>query len=144
MWHWRFIGGFAISIGGGQIVIWPLMKLLRWYSKAPQHISLKNQRGLSWVTGIVEEGLYTSALIVGAYQWIGIWLAMKVAARWKSEEKPHSEILIWRWFRAFRAVWIPGGVVCSREIAMLEIEKQTHQSYGADSEPHVVANFPTR
>ncbi|MFZ3332621.1 MAG: hypothetical protein WA197_18435 [Candidatus Acidiferrales bacterium] len=95
MWHWRFIGGFAISIGGGQIVIWPLMKLLRWYSKAPQHISLKNQRGLSWVTGIVEEGLYTSALIVGAYQWIGIWLAMKVAARWKSEEKVDSNLHIW-------------------------------------------------
>lgn len=99
MAHWRFIVGLAISMLGGQIVIQPLLWGLRRYSKVPKHESLQGpngQRGLSWVTGIVEAGLYTSALVVGAYQWIGIWLAIKVAVRWKSkDEETDGSIHIW-------------------------------------------------
>jgi len=95
MTHWRFIVGLAISVVGGQIVVWPLLKALRWHSKAAEHKSLKTQCSLSWVTGIVERGLYTSALVAGAYSWIGIWLAMKVAARWKSDEHADSNLHIW-------------------------------------------------
>ena len=94
----RFIGGLAISTLGGLIFIRPLLWALRHYARVPKHESLRGpnaQRGLSWATGIVEGGLYMCALVVGAYQWIGIWLAIKVAARWKSAETTDNSIQIW-------------------------------------------------
>jgi hypothetical protein len=40
----------------------------------------------SWLVGIVERTLYTTALAVGAWQFIGVWLAIKVAARWRDPD----------------------------------------------------------
>ena len=52
--------------------------------------------GLTWLTGMVERGLYTAALILGGFQWIGVWLGIKVIARWQTTEKrPKGSMDIW-------------------------------------------------
>lgn len=88
--HGRFIAGLGISTFGGQIVIWPLLTFLRWYAGSSKHKNAKGTneapRGLSWVTGLVERLLYTIAFALGAPQWVGLWMAMKIAARWKTEK----------------------------------------------------------
>jgi len=40
----------------------------------------------SWLVGMVERTLYTTAFAVGAWQFIGVWLAIKVAARWRDPD----------------------------------------------------------
>ncbi len=54
------------------------------------------QRGsLSLPQGLVERTLYTGALMMGAPQWIGVWLAIKVAAKWKSQTHERGADNIW-------------------------------------------------
>jgi hypothetical protein len=87
----RFMIGLAISTVGGYVVIH--LAILNWMRKwedgekhrrkAEDEPEAK-QRNLSWASGTVETGLYTCALVVEAYQWIGVWLAVKVIARWQS------------------------------------------------------------
>jgi len=36
---------------------------------------------------MVERFLYTAALYWGGYQWVGVWLGIKVIARWQATEK---------------------------------------------------------
>jgi len=54
-------------------------------------------RGLSWATGLVESLLYTCAFVGCAPQWVGLWLAIKVAARWTLKEEKNQEANIHLW-----------------------------------------------
>jgi len=60
-------------------------------------------RSLSSVLGIVERGLYTVALVVGGPQWIGVWLAIKVIARWQRSEREGVSAT-----RAIDNIWLIG------------------------------------
>ena len=83
----RVLGGFAVSMIGGHIIVWPLVEKFLWprvnkgYRAAG---TLFRPDGITCLTGLVERGLYTAALMAGAYQWIGVWLGIKVIARWQN------------------------------------------------------------
>jgi hypothetical protein len=79
----RFVGGLVFSILFGHYFIkWA--KNIFWYCYLTNYE--KPKPGPSAVTGNVERFLYTCALVVGAWQWVGVWLVMKVAARWTMEK----------------------------------------------------------
>jgi hypothetical protein len=84
--HWyRIVIGFALSVFGADVVIHPLLNWYMWPQIAKHHGETKAS-GTSFTrqVGWLERALYTGALLVGAWQWVGIWLAIKVAARWRS------------------------------------------------------------
>jgi len=80
------IVGFVVSVFVGDLVIHPVQQYL-WnllhvhYEVKPRPIG----RNLARYVGLVERALYTGAVLIGAYQWFGVWLAVKVAARWRSK-----------------------------------------------------------
>lgn len=88
--YWRAILGFAVSMIGGDIVIRPLMGrmwlFLREHSGVPTDRSTR-YGALSLPLGILERGLYTGALMIGAWQIVGAWLVLKTAAKWKETTK---------------------------------------------------------
>jgi hypothetical protein len=52
----------------------------------------------SHIVGRVERFLYTAALLVGGKEFIGVWLAVKVVARWQTnsgDEKPIDSDNVW-------------------------------------------------
>ena len=80
----RIIWGFIVSVVGGDLVIYPIVVWYLWPKLVRRHKEVKSKGMLSRQVGWLERALYTASLLVGAWQWIGIWLAMKVAARWRS------------------------------------------------------------
>lgn len=63
---------------------WFMEKLL-WPYTAKKHGFEVDLAALTWVVGLIERFTFTAALIIpGAWQWIGVWLAMKVIVRWQS------------------------------------------------------------
>ena len=90
----RFIAGLIVSIGLGA---WVLSKLIGWLWKCYEVEELKKGEeerlmpDLShtyttvWV-GSVERLLYTTAICVGAWQWIGLWVGVKVAVWWRGHQ----------------------------------------------------------
>ena len=88
--------GFVFSTLGGHFVLWPLIDKFLWPYVSRKHNFRAHKFRLSWLVGIIERGLYTGALIAGAREWIGVWLAVKVVARWQTEgEKPPDSDNIW-------------------------------------------------
>ena len=94
----RVLIGFAVSMFGGAIVLWLLIEKMAWpYIKKHQNIAGKHPRSLTLPLGIVERGLYTTALLIGAPSWIAVWLALKVAAQWKrwqSDERASYNVFL--------------------------------------------------
>lgn len=88
--YWRIILGFAISVFGGDLVIRPLINRLWLYlrtnSGVPEDRSSPHG-ALSLPLGMLERGLYTGALMMGAWQLVGAWLLLKTAAKWKETAK---------------------------------------------------------
>jgi hypothetical protein len=83
-WH-RILIGFAVSVIGGDLVIYPIMEWYFWPRLRKDHGESKPKGGtLTRQVGCLERALYTGAILIGAWQWIGIWLAIKVASRWRS------------------------------------------------------------
>jgi hypothetical protein len=83
-WH-RILIGFVVSVIGGDLVIYPVMEWYLW-PRLAKHYGLGKSKGYNFArqVGWLERALYTAALLIGAWQWVGIWLAIKVAARWRS------------------------------------------------------------
>lgn len=83
--YWQVILGYLVSTLGGCIVMWFLHEKWVWRLAGKAHgQSLKKVARLSWVVGVVERILYTASLFLGAWPLIGVWLAIKVVARWQS------------------------------------------------------------
>jgi hypothetical protein len=92
----HIVVGFAVSIIGGEIVLRPLIEYGLWPYAGKKHGFDYNKKAhLSGAVGMVERLLYTGALVFGSKELIGVWLAIKVAARWQSseeaKEKPDSD-----------------------------------------------------
>jgi hypothetical protein len=85
----RLAGGLAVSMAGGHFVIWPLVERVLWPRIEEGHPSgtLFHPTRLTFLTGVVERGLYTLALFLGFFQWVGLWLGVKVIARWQTTEE---------------------------------------------------------
>jgi len=78
----RVLIGFLVSSVGGAIVLWVLVDRAAWPYLAKGGVSGKPKRILTVPLGICERASYTAAILLGAPTWIGVWLAIKVAARW--------------------------------------------------------------
>jgi hypothetical protein len=84
-------------------VLWLIVLKCLWPYAAKKHgFDYERQKSrLSWLEGIVERCICTGALLIGGihgWQAIGVWLAMKVAARWqkaKGEPQPIDSDHIW-------------------------------------------------
>jgi hypothetical protein len=94
----RVIIGFLVSTGGGAVVLWLLIDRLAWpYVAKGLKGGAKPARTLTLPLGICERASYTAALLLGAPTWIGVWLAIKVAAqwqRWQAEERATYNVFL--------------------------------------------------
>ena len=88
MTWYRIILGFAVSIVGGDLLLHSLIDLYLWPKIYKAYDLPSPKFPLTRQVGWLERLLYTGALYVGAWQWIGVWLAIKVAARWRSTSGP--------------------------------------------------------
>ena len=95
---WRIGFGFFVSTLGGAFVLWLLIDKAAWsYLSRNQNIRRKPPGTLTLPLGIVERGLYTVAVIIGAPEWIAVWLAVKVAvawSRWQGEERATYNVFL--------------------------------------------------
>lgn len=88
---WRAVFGFFVSTIGGTIVLWLLIDKAAWpYISKKHDIQGKVPGSLTLPLGIVERTSYTAALILGAPEWIAVWLAMKVAVGWRAQQERKS------------------------------------------------------
>jgi hypothetical protein len=80
----RIIIGFLVSTVGGAVVLWLLIDRLAWpYVAEDLPSGGKPARLLTVPLGICERASYTTAILLGFPTWIGVWLAIKVAAQWQ-------------------------------------------------------------
>jgi hypothetical protein len=90
-----FALGFVVATIGGHLVTFPLVEKYLWRKVRPDYKqpgTIFHPEGLTWLTGVVERGLYMTALYFGGFPWVGVWLGIKVIARWQREEgKPLAE-----------------------------------------------------
>ena len=82
--------GFVVSTLGGAFVLWLLIDMAAWSYLTKKTKTERKYATLTLPLGIVERGLYTTSLIIGAPEWIAVWLAVKVAVtwgRWQGEQR---------------------------------------------------------
>jgi hypothetical protein len=77
----NFIAGLVLY-GLLDVWLWP-----RFFNRYLEHKEKERLRDplLTFLVGTVERVLYTLALCIGAWQWIGLWVGIKVATRWRSK-----------------------------------------------------------
>ena len=92
---WSILAGFLFSVVVGHFVLWWLIERTLWpYVRrnhgAPEPDTHKSR--LSWLVGVLERAIYTSALLVpgSGIQLIAGFLAVKVAARWHGSSGPRA------------------------------------------------------
>ena len=81
------IAGYVTSTVGGAIVLWLVIDKLTWGWLVKKGIRPKEQRSLTMFLGIVERSLYTTAFLLNQPGFVAVWLALKVASRWKRWEE---------------------------------------------------------
>jgi hypothetical protein len=95
---WQIPVGYLVSVVGGAGTIHLILRIpwKRFYDKTPGK-SQPPAFSLTMMVGCLERFLYTSAICIGAWEWIGIWVAVKVAVRWrgKSDNPDGSVDNIW-------------------------------------------------
>jgi len=79
--YWRGAWGLMFVAVGGTFLVWGLITDLAW------GVILRSQRPASDVVSTMllaalERVSFMVALILGFYVWVGVWLALKMAARW--------------------------------------------------------------
>lgn len=117
----RVVLGFLVSTIGGAIVLYVTIDLLAWrYIEDQLKDGGKSERSLSKPLGICERFSYTAAIILGLPSWIGVWLAIKVAAqwsRWQGDERvTYNVFLIGNLISIFFGVlgaWVALGSITS-------------------------------
>jgi hypothetical protein len=93
----RVVIGFLVSSLGGAIVLWLLIDKCAWPYLEKHGVSKKGKGALTLPLGICERVSYTAAFLLGIPTWIGVWLAIKVAAqwnRWTDEERATYNVFL--------------------------------------------------
>ena len=92
----RVLAGFAFSVAVGHFFLWWLIEKTLWPYVKKNHPPDPNHHKsrLSWLVGIVERTIYTSAFLLpgGGIQLIAGFLALKVASRWHTMSGPRSTV----------------------------------------------------
>jgi len=68
--------GFSYSLFAG---------LLIWYTHKHLYSRFHDNESIGWrasITGLVERGLYTGAMLAGHLEFIGLWVVLKSVAHW--------------------------------------------------------------
>jgi hypothetical protein len=94
MWY-AYAIGFAYALIVGHLIIdWVMLRM--WDCVEPEKETrdeLELKKTDDWqppITGTVERTLYISSLLMGYGEFIGFWLALKVAIAWARWGKGHS------------------------------------------------------
>jgi hypothetical protein len=87
--------GFAFSIVANQVGVRFLTRKMRHYLEHHAKESGKptpphNPKALTQSLGLTEAILYTTALLLGAKEFIAVWLALKAAVRWRATPSEHE------------------------------------------------------
>jgi hypothetical protein len=79
---------FVASLGFGQLIGWLAIGKFLWprLEKKQGKVS-HNKDAPTWALALVERTICMTALMVGAWQFIGVWLAVKAAVRWRAIPK---------------------------------------------------------
>jgi hypothetical protein len=94
MWYAQIIGYiFAVVIGGilTKLVSDRMWKCIGWDEKNDDSQKLRPNVWQPRVIGIVERILYVATLQLGKAEFVGIWLALKVAGQWSRWSKDPEE-----------------------------------------------------
>ena len=112
----RVLIGFLVSSVAGAMVLWVLIDRLAWAYLGRHKVRGKPKAVLTLPLGICERVGYTAAFLLGTPTWIGVWLAIKVAAqweRWKGEERATYNVFLignlLSIFFGFLGAWIALG-----------------------------------
>lgn len=94
----RYLLGFGFSVGIGGLLIRPLLKEMHDKVNAyvrstnPQyHIGLREIRPFTsfpTICGYIERPVYTASWLLRRPEFIGVWLVVKMAARWTLPKDP--------------------------------------------------------
>lgn len=83
----RLLIGLFVSLIVGGIVVYFIMDKLLWpkfKEEFPDGITNYPKGQLTLIIlGAFERLLYTLALVVGAWQWVGVWMGIKTAVHWE-------------------------------------------------------------
>lgn len=108
---WRFIGMWLMSIVVSHLLIFYLMRLVRLKLHLHGNETSPDLYSPAFV-GICESILYPGAILLGRAEFIGVWLAIKVAGQWvrwgggagsSNSSEPHDEESINEGRRRFNA-----------------------------------------
>ncbi|MDA8174273.1 MAG: hypothetical protein M0018_06755 [Nitrospiraceae bacterium] len=98
MW-WQYGIGYLFSVVIGHFLIYPLVDSL-WnnlgWQRRPEGDLVRPVPEHHAMVGMLERGLYTSALLMGKMEFIGLWFFIKVAGNWKgfSEDREFDGVKI--------------------------------------------------
>lgn len=90
----RVLAGFTFSVVVGHFTLWWLIERTLWpyirrhHQAEPDH----HKSRLSWMVGVLERTIYTTALMIpgSGIQIVAGFLAVKVAARWHGSSGPRA------------------------------------------------------
>lgn len=91
----NIFAGFFVSTVLGALVIWLVVENWLWQKCDTKKDS--NTARLSLILGILERISYTSAMLIGQPEWIGVWLVLKISSQWgvwKDERYKYNIFLI--------------------------------------------------
>jgi len=73
-----------IAIGVGQLITWLVVQKYLWPKLIREGENVPHlDHSPTEILGLVERLLYMTALMVGASQFVGVWLVVKAAVRWR-------------------------------------------------------------
>lgn len=94
MTSFRWIAcGFGFSIVANQTLVFYMTRRMWRYLKdhAPDKKVPHNPHSLTRGVGVIEAVLYTASFLTQAWAFIGVWLALKAAVRWRATSGSHDE-----------------------------------------------------
>lgn len=104
-YSWAFFYGVVLP----QLVLTPTLRSLWWriadHNGVARTAILRDVIFLPAIVGMIERVLYVAAILAGAPEFIGVWLAIKVAGGWKG----WSETRQYKWSDS-------SGQVCVGEV----------------------------
>ena len=90
----RVAVGLLASTVGGAVVLYLVVDLILWgrFYKDSHEMNPRHRFTLTILVGALERLLYTLSICIGVWEWVGIWIAVKVAVRWRSGVSPDGKV----------------------------------------------------